>query len=137
MEDINYNDMHGTPVTQLKKKKKYNINQLARNIELNLQKKNYEENESSDSENNYPIQHKQHKNKLKKNKWNNIPFIYNFKDYDIIIITIIFLLLNVNYSINFLNDYLIYIKKLDITYINLIIRSIIFGVIYYLIKKII
>ena len=42
MDDINYNNMAGTPVSKLKSKSKpnYNINQLARNIELDLQKNN-------------------------------------------------------------------------------------------------
>jgi len=130
MDNLNYNDMVGTPVSQLKKKPKYNIKQLAKNMELDLQKNNYSDNENNDSSDSdlTPV------NKNKKLYKNN-NYFYNFKDYDIIILSIIFLLLNINYSIEFLNNYLIYFKNIDISYINVGIRSIIFAILFYLIKK--
>ena len=132
MDNLNYNDMVGTPVSQLKQrqKPKYNIKQLAKNMELDLQKNNYSDNENNDSSDSdlTPV------NKNKKLYKNN-NYFYNFKDYDIIILSIIFLLLNINYSIEFLNNYLIYFKNIDISYINVGIRSIIFAILFYLIKK--
>ena len=131
MDDLNYNNMVGTPVSQLKQKQKSNISQLARNMELDLQKNNYSDNENNNSSDSdlTPV----YKNKKQYKKITNN--FYNFKDYDIIILSIIFLLLNINYSINFLNDYLIYFKNIDISYINVTIRSIIFAILFYLIKK--
>jgi len=133
MDDLNYNDMVGTSVAQLKQKQKpkYNISQLARNMELDLQKNNYSDNENNNSSDSEEIPVYKNKKQYKKITNN----FYNFKDYDIIILSIIFLLLNINYSINFLNDYLIYFKNIDISYINVTIRSIIFAILFYLIKK--
>ena len=134
MDDLNYNDMSGTSVSKLKSKSKYNIGQLARNIEYDLQKNNYSDNDNYSSESDGTprnIKKKHYKKPLISNNFN----FYNFKDYDIIILSIIFLLLNINYSINFLNDYLIYFKNIDISYINVTIRSIIFAILFYLVKK--
>ena len=133
MDDLNYNDMVGTSVSQLKQKQKQksNISQLARNMELDLQKNNYSDNENNNSSDSEEIPVYKNKKQYKKITNN----FYNFKDYDIIILSIIFLLLNINYSINFLNDYLIYFKNIDISYINVTIRSIIFAILFYLIKK--
>jgi hypothetical protein len=135
MDDLNYNNMVGTPVSQLKQKQKpkYNIGQLAKNMELDLQKNNYSDNENNDNNSSDSEEIPIYKNKKQYKKITNN--FYNFKDYDIIIISIIFLLLNINYSINFLNDYLIYFKNIDISYINVTIRSIIFAILFYLIKK--
>lgn len=132
MDDLNYNDMVGTPVSQLKQrqKPKYNISQLAKNIELDLQKNNYSDNENNDSSESDEMPVYKNKKHYKNNN-----YLYNFKDYDIIILSIIFLLLNINYTINFLNDYLIYFKNIDISYINVTVRSIIFAILFYLIKK--
>ena len=101
MDDLNYNDMVGTSVSQLKQKQKQksNISQLARNMELDLQKNNYSDNENNNSSDSEEIPVYKNKKQYKKITNN----FYNFKDYDIIILSIIFLLLNINYSINFLN----------------------------------
>ena len=48
----------------------------------------------------------------------------------------VFLILNTNQSIKFINDNFKYIKNMDINYFNLIIRSLLFGIFFYIIKKI-
>jgi len=143
MDDINYNDMLGTPIARLKtssisniKKQpiKYNkqqINQFAKNMEMDLQKYNSDDDDSINSDtSNYKYKPK------KKSIKSFISNISKFKDYDIIILMGVFLILNTNQSIKFINDNLKYIKNMDINYFNLIIRSLLFGIFFYIIKKI-
>ena len=143
----NINEMLGTPVAKLKsssianiknkpiKYNKHDINQFAKKIEMDLQNYNSDdESINSDTSNN------KYKQIKKKSKCNNLlgsftSNISKFKDYDIIIFTILFLILNTNQSITFINDNLKYIKNIDINYFNLIIRSLIFGIFLYIVKK--
>lgn len=144
MDDLNYNEMLGTPVAQLKastlsntrikpqmKQNKQHISQFAKNIEMDLLKYDYSDDDSVMSDvSNYKL-----KQKKRKQSYYNFFNFSKFKDYDIIILIAIFFILNTNQSINFISDNLKYIKSLDVNYSNLITRSLIFGIMFYLVKK--
>jgi hypothetical protein len=139
MDELNYNEMLGTPVAQLRasslsnpkmnsQMKQPQIRQFAKNMEMDLL--NYTDDDSMSDVSNYKLKQKKYK-----------PSYYNFfnfskfKDYDMIVLVIVFFILNTNQSINFINENLKYIKSLDVNYVNLITRSLIFGILFYLVKK--
>jgi hypothetical protein len=61
--------------------------------------------------------------------------IYNFKHRDIILYILLFMLLNNKFVIELVYEKVPFVKLLDNPYPNLLIRSILFGMLIYLIKK--
>ncbi len=133
MDELNYDSALGTPVAKLKQptfvkksQMKQRISNFARNIENDLI------NKYSDSDSDVSVKIN---NKKKHKTMYNIFNISKFKDYDVLILTLLFLLLNTNITIQFFNDNLKNIKSIDINYFNLGLRSLVFGILFYIIKK--
>ena len=133
MEELNYDGVLGTPVAKLKAptfvrkpQMKQHISNFARNIENDLNNK-YSD---TDSDVSVKINNKK-KHKTMYNMFN----ISKFKDYDVLILTLLFLLLNTNFTIQFFNDNLKHFKSIDINYFNLGLRSLVFGILFYIVKK--
>ena len=137
MDDLNYNEMvGGTNVSQLKasqlNKKKQHISQFAKNMEKELI--NYSDDDSDGSVNlplNSPPKRKPKQNSILNNLFN----FSKFKDYDILLLTVIFLLLNTNQSISFVSENLKSIKSINFNYSNLVVRTLIFGLLFFIVKK--
>ena len=76
MDDINYNDMLGTPIARLKTSSisniknqpieynKQQINQFAKNMEMDLQKYNSDDDSINSDTSNYKYKYKQKKKKI-------------------------------------------------------------------------
>jgi hypothetical protein len=134
MDELNYDAVLGTPVAKLKAptfvrkpQMKQNISNFARNMEAELINNKYSD---SDSDVSVRVPTKK-KHKAMYNYFN----ISKFKDYDILVLTLLFLLLNTNLTIQFFNDNLKNMKSIDINYLNLGLRSVVFGILFYVVKK--
>jgi len=146
----NMNTLTST-ITDIRPKKKINISQFAKNVESDLQKVNingYNYNEPLPVNYSKNLVQNSQLQKLEQTI-NSTPDIINnkvikkekpkpniIKDYkDIIINVLIFNLLNNKFIIEFIYDKVPFVKKYNSHYPNLIIRSILFGLIIWSIKK--
>jgi len=144
----NMNTLTST-ITDIRPKKKINISQFAKNVESDLQKVNingYNYNEPLPVNYSKNLVQNTQLQKLEQTI-NSTPEIINnkpikkekpniMKEYkDIIINVLIFNLLNNKFIIEFIYDKIPFVKKYNSPYPNLIIRSILFGLIIWSIKK--
>lgn len=140
-------------ITDVRPKKSINMHQFAKNVESDLEKvnniraynyneplpvnykKNIQNNELQKLENNINLIpdnliNKDNKNEVKKCNNN---FIQEYKD--IIMNVLIFILLNNKFIIELIYDKIPFVKKYDSPYPNLLIRSALFGLIIWSLKK--
>jgi hypothetical protein len=135
--DLDFNGNIGTPVSKIKEnekmnldfnldnnykedklyKKDLNMNQLVRNLELKLDTKKPEIIEIEHTPDTFYSR------------------LQNFKHSDLLLYVFIFILLNTGYVIVFINNFLIKFQKNNISTGNIVVRTILFSIMIYLIKK--
>ena len=131
--DLDLNENIGTKVNELNldyvsdrkykedklNKKDLGINQLARSLELKLDK--YDQHpvmEESEVDNSYKL-----------------PNFKNFKHYDLVFYVFFFIFFNTNFVIKLINNNISNIKKINNSTGNLSIRTLLFCIMIYVIKK--
>jgi hypothetical protein len=120
-----------------KPKKNVNMNNLIKNLESDLKKYSYNSDEILGNDN-IPAavnENPQKKIVVKDIKTNTIQKSSNNDKIEILIYILIFMILNNKFIIDLIFNYVPYIKNINNPYPNLLIRSLLFGILLYFYKK--
>jgi len=116
-------------------KKNVNMNNLIKNLESDLKKYSSNSDDIMGNDNIPTAVNEQPQKKIVVKSTKAPPIVHNNDTIEILIYILIFMILNNKFIINFIFNYIPYIKNINNPYPNLLIRALFFGLILYLYKK--